>query len=78
MTALTPAQAVSILTNFTPVEIARTLMVVGSTNSASLLGALTATGPNGPRNAAEISKIMLRMTTRSTQGSTNAVPPAAK
>jgi len=51
---------------------------VGSTNSASLLGALTATGPNGPRNAAEISKIMLRMTTRSTQGSTNAVPPAAK
>jgi hypothetical protein len=78
LTALTPAQAVSILTNFTPVEIARTLMVVGSTNSASLLGALTATGPNGPRNAAEISKIMLRMTTRSTQGSTNAVPPAAK
>lgn len=78
MVALPPAQAVAILTNFPPAEIAKTLMVVGSTNSASLLGALAMMGPDGPRNAAEISKLMLRMTTKPSDRQTNNAAPPAK
>jgi hypothetical protein len=78
LVSLNPTQAISILTNFTPNEIARTLLVVGSTNSASLLAALVASGPDGPKNAAEISKIMMRLTTRPAEAVTNAPPGSAK
>jgi hypothetical protein len=78
LTSLNPAQAVAILTNFAPPEIAKTLMMVGPTNSANLLGALIASGPEGPKNAAEISKLMLRMTLRSPESSTNTPAPTAK
>lgn len=74
LTTLAPSQAVSILTNFTTAEIAKTLLMVGTTNSASLLAALASSGPDGPRNAAEISKVMLRLTTRPAESATN--PPA--
>ncbi len=74
LVSLNPSQAVSILTNFTPVEIAKTLLVVGTTNSASLLAALVAAGPEGPKNAAEISKLMLRLTTRPVDSGTNSPP----
>lgn len=50
-------------------------MVVGTTNSASLLAALASSGPEGPRNAAEVSKIMLGLSTRPAESATNA--PAA-
>lgn len=76
LVSLNPNQAVSILTNFTPVEIAKTLLVVGTTNSASLLAAVVSSGPEGPRNAAEISKIMLRLTTRPADSGTNGTPQA--
>ncbi len=77
LVSLNPTQAVSILTNFTPNEIAKTLLVVGSTNSASLLAALVASGPEGPKNAAEISKLMMRLTTRPAGSGTNAPPGPA-
>lgn len=78
LTSLNPAQAVAILTNFPPAEIAKTLMMVAPTNSATLLGALIASGPEGPKSAAEISKLMLRMTLRSPESSTNTPPPASR
>lgn len=77
LSSLPPNQAISILTNFTPDEIARTLTVVGSTNSAMLLGALVASGQDGSKLAADISKRMMRLTVRPLGGTnSNGATPA--
>jgi len=77
LTSLQPAQAVAILTNYTPDEIARTLSVINSTNAASLLGALVGTGDSGVRLAADISRRMMHISLRSPDGTNAAsVTPA--
>ena len=68
LSALPPAQAVAILTNYTPDEIARTLTVINSTNASSLLGALVGTGDSGVRLAADISRRMMHISLRSPDG----------
>ncbi|MEY4325316.1 MAG: hypothetical protein RIS24_1487 [Verrucomicrobiota bacterium] len=68
ISALPPAQAVAILTNYTPDEIARTLTVINATNASSLLGAMVGTGDSGVRLAADISRRMMQISLRSPDG----------
>jgi hypothetical protein len=76
ISALPPAQAVAILTNYTPDEIARTLTVINATNASSLLGAMVGTGDSGVRLAADISRRMMQISLRSPDGTnSNAAAP---
>lgn len=72
LASLPPPQAVAILTNYTPDEIAKTFTVLNSTNASTLLGALVASGESGVRLAADISRRMMQISLRSPEG-TNAI-----
>lgn len=74
--ALPVAQAVALLTNSPPDEIARTLSVLGSSNAAPLLGGILASGESGLRLASDVSKRMMKFSTRNPDGTnTPVIPP---
>lgn len=70
--ALPVAQAVALISQYPMEEIARTLQVMGSSNAAPLLGGIIASGPEGAKMAADVSKQMQRLSLMPPPESTNA------